>query len=399
LVVVWADESKLDGDNQGVFAQRFDSAGAPLGGQFQANAYTKGSQGDPAVCCDAAGGFVVLWEDFEQDGDDFGIFGRRFDGNGAAQGAEFQVNTNTEDGQGQPAVNCDSAGDFVGTWTSGGDQDGDDQGVFARRFDSGGTAQGPEFQVNSHTPSSQTFSELCCDEAGNFVVTWLSYGGQDGEMSGVFAQRFSSAGQKRGAEFQVNSHTVGGQFYPAINCDDRGGFVVAWGSKPADSDGYGVLAQRFASAGTRAGTEFLVNSYTTGIQLVPSVCCDGQGNFAVAWQDEGDRDGDRPGIFAQAFTSGGGRLGAEFQVNSYTEGEQIRVDLACDPRGGIAAAWQSDRQDGSGVGVFAKLFVFVGLGSKAPVPVLGFAGLGMAAAGLFAAGVWMLVRRGRPSRW
>ena len=53
---------------------------------------------------DAAGDFVVAWEDTSLDGSDWGVFAQRYDATGAARGAEFQVNAYTTGSQFGPAV-------------------------------------------------------------------------------------------------------------------------------------------------------------------------------------------------------------------------------------------------------------------------------------------------------
>ena len=154
------------------------------------------------------------------------------------EGVEFQVNTYTSSSQTTPAVCRDAAGNFVVVWRSYG-QDGDGRGVFAQRFSSAGTPQGTEFQVNTYTPDDQQAPELCCDAGGNFVVVWQS-NTQDGDIRGVFGQRFSSAGTPQGTEFQVNTYTTDTQSTGAICCDASGDFVVAWDSRSEDGGNYGV---------------------------------------------------------------------------------------------------------------------------------------------------------------
>jgi hypothetical protein len=85
-------------------------------------------------------------------------------------------------------VGADAAGDFVVAW-HGEDQDGSAFGVFARRFSSAGDALAGELQVNTYTSSSQTSASIAVDADGEFVVAWQS-AGRDGSGEGVFAQRF-----------------------------------------------------------------------------------------------------------------------------------------------------------------------------------------------------------------
>jgi hypothetical protein len=71
FVVAW-DSLGQDGDSWGVFAQRFDAAGVPAGGEFQVNSFTTGPQGgdyaSPAVAAGPDNGFIVTWGSFAQDG-------------------------------------------------------------------------------------------------------------------------------------------------------------------------------------------------------------------------------------------------------------------------------------------------------------------------------------------
>ncbi len=43
----------------------------------------------------AGGGFLVAWSSAGQDGSENGVYARRFDDTGAAQGGEFRVNSTT----------------------------------------------------------------------------------------------------------------------------------------------------------------------------------------------------------------------------------------------------------------------------------------------------------------
>ncbi len=124
--------SVQDGYSEGVFAQRYDSAGQPAGTEFQINTYTIGGQNDPAVAVALDGTFVVVWFSYMQDGDSWGVFGQRYDSAGQPAGMEFQINTYTPDHQSSPAV-AGPDGTFVVAWMSY-QQDGHRQGVFAQRF-------------------------------------------------------------------------------------------------------------------------------------------------------------------------------------------------------------------------------------------------------------------------
>ena len=165
-----------------------------------------------------------------------------------------------------------------------------------------GQLLGPEFQVNTYTMNSQWYPAMAADGAGNFVVVWESLG-QDGSLSGVFGQRFNSAGSRLGSEFQVNTFTTNYQRDPAVAADGTGNLVVVWHSFAQDGAGWGVFGKRFDSAGTPVGSEFQVNSYTTRSQFGPAVAADGAGNFGAApirWTVYGFRSYDRLGACSGA---------------------------------------------------------------------------------------------------
>jgi hypothetical protein len=84
-------------------------------------------------------------------------------------------------------------------WVDYAEQDGQYSGIFSRRFDSAGMAQGGQFQVNTYTPYYQESPDVSCAANGQFVVVWDAYPSQDGSGIGVFAQRFASAGVSRAA--------------------------------------------------------------------------------------------------------------------------------------------------------------------------------------------------------
>lgn len=112
---------------------------SPLGGQFQVNTCTTSGQRYPAGAADSAGNFVVAWDSFGSSGTDtssFSIQAQRYSANGAALGAQFQINSYTTNAQRYPSVAADSAGDFAVAWTSVGSFGGDSSysSIQARRF-------------------------------------------------------------------------------------------------------------------------------------------------------------------------------------------------------------------------------------------------------------------------
>jgi len=329
------------------------SQGVPLGGEFRVNTYTMGYQAYPAVAAAPAGDFVVAWAGVQNGALDPDVFAQRFAASGSPLGPEFRVNSFTTGQQLFPVLASDPSGNFVILWNSDG-QDGSSFGVFGQRFAASGAPLGSEFRVNTFTTSFQALPSVAFDPLGGFVTVWQGYG-QDGASWGVFGQRYGPAGVPLGPEFRVNSSTSGFQYFPALAADGAGNFVVAWQDEGLGGAGVGVFGQRYAASGSPLGPEFRVNTYTTGLQIYPSVAADTTGNFIVVWVSHG-QDGSLTGIFAQRWSAAGQALGPEFRANTYTPDHQYLTDVASDASGNFVLVWASDEQDGSGPGVFAQRY-------------------------------------------
>jgi hypothetical protein len=188
FVVVWQSQAQ-DGSGRGVFGRRFDALGTPLGGEFAVNTYTTDDQGRPSVAADDAGSFVVVWETDSSYGTNEDIHGRRYDPAGNPLGGEFQVNTYTWHRQRKPSVAVVEGNGFVVVWTSV-FQDGAADGVFGQRYDAEGAPHGGEFQINTHTTGTQSYPAVAAQAGGDFVVVWEGSPHEGGWYTDVFGQRY-----------------------------------------------------------------------------------------------------------------------------------------------------------------------------------------------------------------
>ena len=326
-----------------------------VGPQFQVNSYTTGNQLFSALAADAAGNFVIVWKSaYASPGPDNNrgsIQGRRYDRNGNALGPDFQVNTYTTGNQRYPAVASDAAGNFVVVWNDEGNY-ARPLSVRAQRYDNAGAPLGPEFQVNSipmvHPPAPMP--AVAMDPAGNFVVVW---GSDDAVASDRFgrlvAQRYDSAGLPVGSQFQVNTFTPGDQVFPAVAMDALGNSVVVWSSSSELEEDWSVQGQRYDAGGLPSGGQFQVNTYTTGDQLRAAVAMDTVGNFVVVWDSEGSAGSDTSSrsIQGQRYDAGGLPLGSQFQVNSSTIAVQQHPSVAFDAAGNFVVAWDQSPAPGA----------------------------------------------------
>ena len=352
FIVTWTSDNQ-DGDDRGVYAQRFSRTGAARAEEFLVNTTTAGLQDLSRASMNAAGDFVIAWEADGQDGSYYGIYLQAYTNLGEPIGSETEVNTYTSSYQWVPDVACNDTTGFVVTWQST-LQDTSGEGVYAQRYVCELDAEVPEYQANTYTTHNQDAPAAAMDSDGDYVIVWQSYN-QDASGYGIYGQRYDSDGNAQGSEFQVHTHTLYDQEAPAVAMDADGDFVVVWyrwNDAGIDQDVYG---QRFNNAGVAQGAEFLVNTYTTSTQREPDVALDADGNFVVVWQSSG-QDGDNYGVYGQRYASDGTPLGTEFQISTYTTSYQSNPYVAMTPGGDFVVAWSSYGQDGDRTGTYGQRF-------------------------------------------
>jgi hypothetical protein len=210
--------------------------------------------------------------------------------------------------------------------------------------------RGGEFQVNTYTTGNQGAPAIASDASGNFLVAWIDYA-LDGSGAGVFARRYDAAGNPlSGSQFQVNTYTTGDQRNLGVAADPSGNMIVVWQS-PQDS--MNVYARRYDASGTPIGSsEFRVNASTAGYQGSPKVAMAGDGSFVVTWTDQ---DGSAGGISARRYDASG-IPGPDFRVNSFTTGYQYLSSAAADAAGNFVIVWVGKNQDGDSYGVFGQRY-------------------------------------------
>ncbi|MGH1484551.1 MAG: LamG domain-containing protein, partial [Geminicoccales bacterium] len=181
----------------GIYGRRYDSDGNAVEFEFQINQETADEQKEPSVSALADGGFIVTWQSRDQDGDNWGIYGRRFNADGDPLGSEFQINTtNSGEQQSVAAVTLGDGGLAI-TWQSN-DQDGDRNGIYGHRYDSetaSVTVNPPQAQAASLLDFGGTDSFVDIGDPGQSsddldpgrgdytVEAWFYYDGANGRQS------------------------------------------------------------------------------------------------------------------------------------------------------------------------------------------------------------------------
>ena len=349
-LVVWTSLLQ-DGSGKGIYAQRYNDSGVAVGEEFRVNTFTTGDQTMPSVASLKNGGFVVTWASNGQDGSEHGIYAQQYNASGVAVGDEFLVNTITVSHQIYPSVAGLSDGGYVVTWSSY-HITWSDVRVFGQKYDSDGNKVGSAFFANTISTSQLAETEVTALVGGGFVVCWPS-ASQDGSGIGSYAQIYGAEGARSGVEFRINTHTADHQYSQSITSLADGGFVVTWQSNLQDGDLQGIYGQRYDASGAAVGAEFLINTTTEGQQREPDVCGLADGGFVIVWHSN---DGHGYGIYAQRFDAEGVAIGVETLISTNATSSQSHAKVSSLEDGGFVVSWNSFDQDGDDEGIFAQQF-------------------------------------------
>jgi hypothetical protein len=377
-LLVWQDTT-TDGDGLGISAQRLDNTFSGTMGAFRINQISPGDQENPQVALLTSGGAAFVWQGGPQGNQK--IFARFLSPSGTFATGDVLVNSYTNEQQVNPVVAALPDGNVMVAWSSYG-QDGDMQGIFARRLSpAGAKLESAEFQVNQFTSFNQRSPSVSVLDNGNVVFSWISEQ-QRFAMTGVsssipfktvgvsgskqtvdvYARLYQAAGQPIGNEFLVNDATNSQVICanPVLCSSPSGGFVAAWSQMDLTqrANSWDVYARAFDSNGAPLGSSLRVNTFTAGDQFGPQITRAGNGLLLV-WTSLA-QDGDREGVFGQYFSSDvNGSLqtvGSEFQVNSTTASQQIQPALASDGASRYVAVWSSFIGSDASFDLFAQRF-------------------------------------------
>lgn len=330
FVVVWQSHNQ-DGDGWGIYGQRYSAAGSTLGSEFLINQTTAQDQTLPAIAMDSAGTFVVLWVSHPSGNDD--VYARVFSASAIPQTNEFLVSTSSAGDQSDPSVAMDSSGNFVIAFDGQGP--GDSSGIFTQAYLSNGNAQGGAVLVNSTTANTQHNPSVGMNASGSYVIAWTD---QSSAQPKIKARLYGAGGVANGSEFLAGTSGNYQEDKAAAGMDASGKFAIAWAEQLPDPGKWDVLARRFDPAGNALDAVSLnVNTYTKDVQDQPSLAMRSDGHFLVAWESNKE-DGNKLGVFAQAFNPDGSADGGEFQVNTTTQKSQELPSVAWNG-GDAIVAW------------------------------------------------------------
>ncbi|MEM9557957.1 MAG: hypothetical protein AAGC60_27105 [Acidobacteriota bacterium] len=351
FVIAWESGGDHDTSGFGVFARLFDADTAPESGELAVNTFVTDNQWEPAVAFGPTGDFVVVWESEGQDGSLFGVYAQRFDAAGMPLGDEIPVNTTTAADQEFAEVAVAADGRFLVVWESDG-QDGSFGSIVARLFGADGAPLTGEIAVNTTTLDNQN-DPVVVAVANGFRIAWES-DAVDGSGEAVVMRSFDLDAMPTSGEVTVNLSTSGDQEDPDLAVLADGRFAVVWESDGQDGDGESVVARVFAADGTALTGELVLNQTILGDQQDPRLTALGADSFAAAWV--GPAPGGILDVWLRRFDVDALELGDEIRVTAPAAAPNDVPDLAADGNGSLVTSWLSFTGDGDGAGVFARRY-------------------------------------------
>ncbi len=106
------------------------------------------------------------------------------------------------------------------------------------------------------------------------------------------------------------------------------------------------------SGGSYTSTNILVNNNTTGKQINPEISDIGNGSYVVAWESE-NQDGSGYGVYGRIFNINGWSS-SEFLINQTTNNNQKNIAISKLGNGSFFAVWESDHEGNSNI--YGRMF-------------------------------------------
>jgi len=231
FVIVWIDERN---GNLDVYYQRFTSTGTPLGINTKVNDDTTSTiQTNPSIAMDATGNYIIAWHDYRNSNAD--IYFQSYTSNGTPLGVNTKVNDDAGiEFQYNPSIAMDAAGNFIIAWQDFRNSDWD---IFFQRYTNTGTTLGVNTKANDDVGSEhQRLPRISVNDIGDFVIVW-----DDERFTGsdIFGQRYFSSGSPNGGNYRIVAEDFG---ISAVVYASTSNIVFSW-VDDRRSQGYDIYAK------------------------------------------------------------------------------------------------------------------------------------------------------------
>ncbi|MFZ5756301.1 MAG: hypothetical protein ACOY3X_05325 [Pseudomonadota bacterium] len=344
-------------DGSGWYAQRYNADGTVNGSAFALNSVsgTGSSDRDLDVSIveldDGNGTLVATWTNNND------IYARRFSASGTplttnGSTVEFIVNTTTTDYssgayiQKNPVVAALSGGGFVIAWQSP-KSTTPDYKVFFQRYDSSGTAQGSETQVDQNVSGATAFDpQIVVMTSGEFVVAYHGYSSSL-NMRQLNARRYSASGVLQGSTFTIEDLGLASYQWKIARLS-TGGFVAVW------QDGSTSLrVQRYTATGTNSGSETSVSLGLSGTLTSFGLTATNDGGYVVSYEFAPTGFSGKK-LYMRRFNSSNAGVGGGMEVYSTAVSQGLLSSMATLASGAVVMGWDLDASSSEGSGIFTR---------------------------------------------
>ncbi len=220
-----------------IMAYRLTLEGEPLWDAPLFVSPKQGTQGEPRVIPDTAGGLIVLWQIYENFTNDQ-LYAQRIAPNGEKMWGPNGVPICTAPGiQKHAALTADGTGGFIIAWR-------DERDIYSDLYMQRITADGTPLWERDGIPlctagGHQDRPSVIRTEENSFIAVWLDYREDFGEETtdAIYYQTFTLAGE---TDLALNgiplSTTTAGQHYPPFLINRKGGhWAVVWSNTKKDN--------------------------------------------------------------------------------------------------------------------------------------------------------------------
>jgi hypothetical protein len=281
--------------SRSVMAQAYDSAGNAVGPEMLAGSTTTGFPYGASVVQIGSGGFVLGWADQGE------VSAQRFDAAGAKVGGEIPIATNF--GADHFVLLATPNGGFVAAWEEGGPTGDGPYEAKAQFFDSSGAPVGAGIALPAGDIDVDGVTIVALADGG-YMLGWVQEeANSDGiTVQAVMAQRIGADGVPVGSPVLLTGFIIEDDLGPYVSfaAHPDGGFVVTWpvadlsGDLTVGSITYGYGGQLYDGFGMPVGDSFKVTDFADAGNAVMLA----DGSFAAAWTGI---DSDDNGVFARVF--------------------------------------------------------------------------------------------------
>ncbi len=198
-----------------------------------------GWSGEAATCALADGRFVVVWGPV-----DGNVLAQFVGKNGGKEGGEIGL---AVAGWAEPEISCSMDGGFV---LVGRETVAETSWIRARRFDSNGDPSGPVFDVGQAEKGANATPVVASLTGGGLALAWKERPNPD-TPDDIWLRVLDPQGDFTGDAFVPHLFVAGGQYRARVAASADGGFVLVWQSEGQDGDLSGIFAQRFDASGNK----------------------------------------------------------------------------------------------------------------------------------------------------